>query len=523
MKRIFFFFLLSSIISLPALLRAASWLELRSPHFIMRYQSPEQKLAAFLLQKAEDTRETCQRTIGSVPPSPCLIYLAPSWEAFQEAQPAGEPPSWSVGTAYPGLDLICLRSPRGMKGSETDIEVILRHEYAHLALATALRGNEAPQWLDEGFAMLQSRGWNLSWTYIMSRGVLANALIPLEELVDGFPLDEHQAELAYAEGFSFVSFIKTDYGPDALPRLIRGLSNGLDAETALRQATGLGLRDLQRRWKEELKRSFSWIPIVTSFFSLWFLATLLFLLSYWLKRRKTKKTLEAWEKEEILTSNPLLDKRNRRLVVGIDLAGSPRRNTGACALAGETITSCTILHTDQEIIEYIEKEDPVLVAVDAPLKLPPGRKTIEDKNGEHFRPCDRELLRRRIPFFPITLGPMRLLTARGIRLKKALTSRGYSVIEVYPGAAQDIWNIGRKQDGLSTLSKGLKKRGVKRLDRKMSGDELDAITAALVGQLFLRGKAEVIGSPRRGAIIIPYPEKRVYHRRQRNRAKRKNS
>jgi hypothetical protein len=210
-------------------------------------------------------------------------------------------------------------------------------------------------------------------------------------------------------------------------------------------------------------------------------------------------------------------------VVGIDLAGSPRRDTGVCTLTGESITSCTILHTDQEIIEYIEKKDPALVAVDAPLNLPPGRKTMEDKNGEHFRPCDRELLRRGIPFFPITLGPMRLLTARGIRLKRVLTSRGYSVIEVYPGAAQDIWNIGRKQNGLSTLSRGLKKCGVKGLDRKMSGDELDAITAALVGQLFLRGKAEVIGSLSLGAIIIPYPKKRVYHRRQRNRAKQEDS
>jgi hypothetical protein len=304
MKRIFFLFFLSLIILSPELLPAASWLELRSPHFIMRYQKPEYKMASFLLQRAEEIREVDSQTIGSVPPYPCLIYLAPSWEAFQEAQPSGEPPSWSVGTAYPRLNLICLRSPRGMKGVGTDIEEVLRHEYAHLALATALKGNEAPQWLDEGFAMLQSKGWTLSWTYMMSRGVLSKSLIPLEELADGFPLDEYQAELAYAESFSFVSYIKQEFGPAALPRYINGLSHGLDTETALRQATGLGLKDLERRWKEDLKRKFSWIPIVTSFFSLWFLVTLLFLLSYWLKRRKTKKTLEEWEKEEVLTRDP---------------------------------------------------------------------------------------------------------------------------------------------------------------------------------------------------------------------------
>ncbi len=316
MKRIVLFSLFMLLFSSAAPLSASSWLELGSPHFILKYQSPEQKMAAFLLKKAEETREATLQAIKSVPPAPCLIYLAPTWEAFQGVQPAGEPPSWSVGTAYPALNLIILRSPRGMKGGGMDIEQVLRHEYAHLALATALKGHEAPPWLAEGFAMLQSKEWSLSRTYTLSRGVLTKGLISLERLSNGLPEDEYQAELAYAEYFSFVSYIKTDLGPEALPRLIRGLSYGLDTETALRQATGLGLRDLERRWKEDLKRRYSWIPIVTSFFSLWFLASLLFLLSYWLKRRRAKRILAEWEREEALTNNPpapaSAPKRNKR-------------------------------------------------------------------------------------------------------------------------------------------------------------------------------------------------------------------
>jgi len=202
-----------------------------------------------------------------------------------------------------------------------------------------------------------------------------------------------------------------------------------------------------------------------------------------------------------------MNREHHDKVVGIDLAGSPKRNTGICTLEKNRITFCTILHTDREIMNYIVKENPTLIAIDAPLNLPPGRRSIEDKNGEHFRPCDRELLRRGIRFFPITLGPMRLLTRRGIRAKRALKARGYSVIEVYPGAAQDIWHTGRKQDGLTKLRKGLEKLGVKGLNKKMNGDELDAITAALVGQLFLRGKAEVLGNFKHGAIVIPYTKK----------------
>jgi hypothetical protein len=116
MKRAIALLVFSVILVLPEILSAASWLELRTAHFIVRYQSPEQKMAAFLLKKAEETREATLQAIKSVPPAPCLIYLAPTWEIFQGVQPAGEPPSWSVGTAYPVLNLIILRSPRGMKG-----------------------------------------------------------------------------------------------------------------------------------------------------------------------------------------------------------------------------------------------------------------------------------------------------------------------------------------------------------------------------------------------------------------------
>jgi uncharacterized protein len=190
-------------------------------------------------------------------------------------------------------------------------------------------------------------------------------------------------------------------------------------------------------------------------------------------------------------------------IVGVDLAGSPKRNTGICSLKGMTIRSYATVFSDDEIISFIDKAQPELIAIDAPLNLPPGRKNIEDQNGEHFRPCDRELLKRKIRFFPITLGPMRSLTVRGIKLKNVLRQKGYKVIEMYPGAAQDVWCISRKQNGLPKLRRGLEKLGLKGLNKSMNGDELDAVTGALVGKLFLQGKAEVLGNFKEGAIVVP--------------------
>ncbi len=196
-------------------------------------------------------------------------------------------------------------------------------------------------------------------------------------------------------------------------------------------------------------------------------------------------------------------KEKRTTVCGVDLAGSPRRKTGICLLRGMTVAAYATVHTDEEILSFIEKARPALVAIDAPLGLPRGRISLEERSPLHFRESDLELRKRGIRFFPLTLGPMRMLTGRGMRLKKIIEERGIPVIEIYPGAAQDIWKVSRKQGGIAKLRRGLEKIGLKGLAKDMNGDELDAVTGALVGRLYLRGRAEALGDAAEGAIIVP--------------------
>ncbi len=186
--------------------------------------------------------------------------------------------------------------------------------------------------------------------------------------------------------------------------------------------------------------------------------------------------------------------------VGIDLAGSPRRPTGVCVLTGLGAAT-RVAGADDEIIAWVAASCPALVTIDAPLTLPPGRATIDDRNGEHFRECDRALQARGIRFFPITLGPMRMLTSRGIRLARALEARGFRVAEGYPGGAQDLWGIPRKQAGLPRLRRGLARFGVRGLSARMTNDELDAVTLALVGRFELLVRGEMWGGPR--GILMP--------------------
>jgi predicted nuclease with RNAse H fold len=192
------------------------------------------------------------------------------------------------------------------------------------------------------------------------------------------------------------------------------------------------------------------------------------------------------------------------IVVGLDLAGAEKRSTGFCLLNGMRAETCDV-YADSEILDKIEAASPSVVAIDAPLSLPPGRTTIEEKTAVHLREADRELLRRHIRFFPITLGPMRQLTKRGMNLKAALDGMGFKAIEVYPGGAQDVLGIPRKQQGLDHLRAGLERLGLTGLRSGMSDHELDAVTCAYVGKLFLEGNSVTYGAFEAG-IVMPADE-----------------
>jgi len=191
------------------------------------------------------------------------------------------------------------------------------------------------------------------------------------------------------------------------------------------------------------------------------------------------------------------------IVLGVDLAGSTSRPTGLCLLIEKKQCETWIVHEDIEILNSAVRHRPHVIAVDAPLSMPRGRRSLDRPEPIHFRECDLELRRRRIKFFPITIGPMRGLTKRGITVKRSLEKLGFKVIEVFPGGAQDVLGLPRKQHSLPKLVRGLITLGLKGLMTTVTGDEADAATCALTGLLYLKEDYEALGDADEGQIIMP--------------------
>ena len=101
---------------------------------------------------------------------------------------------------------------------------------------------------------------------------------------------------------------------------------------------------------------------------------------------------------------------------------------------------------------------------------------------------------------------------RGMRLAEQLRNEGLHVIESYPGAAQDILGIPRKGSSLKELKWGLNRAGItgRYLKDRVTHDEVDAITSALVGLFYLADDCIALGTPKEDYLIVPRSPKINY-------------
>jgi len=196
------------------------------------------------------------------------------------------------------------------------------------------------------------------------------------------------------------------------------------------------------------------------------------------------------------------------LVVGIDLSGSAKRGSGICVMRnGEA--HLAVRSTDEEIIQIVKEQESCLVSIDSPLGLPENRccadDTCECRQYGIMRQCERILKKRGINVYPCLIPSMQKLTLRGIRLARTLREHGYDVIESYPGAAQDILAMPRKRVSLEELKCALTDMGINVQGEKerITHDEIDALTSALVGFFYLARMYEAIGEASEGYLVIP--------------------
>jgi hypothetical protein len=223
------------------------------------------------------------------------------------AAPAGHgAPEWAVGTAYPREGIVVVAA-RGRRGELLDMDQILAHELAHMALDRALGAGAVPRWLTEGFAYLHSSDASFERGRTLIAATFSGRLIPIVDLEGAFPAREDEAALAYAESYDFVAFLarrgrwdddRDDGSRAAFRQLLFEIGQGKALDPAARAAFGRGILELEREWLGGLRERYLWLPIGLLATFVWVVGAGLLVLGWRRRRRLARVRMDAWQVQE---------------------------------------------------------------------------------------------------------------------------------------------------------------------------------------------------------------------------------
>ncbi len=276
-----------------------TWNRLDEGVFSFRFRPEEEKLAHYLLGYADDAWSRITSDLGLEWSDRIKIVIASSASDLREAAPSGRRvPGWAVGSAFPKENLILIKSPKLIIGGQPYFERVFIHELAHVALDEAMSPQRIPRWLHEGFAIREAGEWSISRGTLLTRAVLSGSLIPLRRLTEGFPLDEQEVKLAYAESADLVGYIFDTYEKEGFRAIVSAMADGYEFDRAVRRALSVSIYELEQGWRRHLKRRYTWVPIITSSLTLWGIASLVLIAGYLRKRKSAREKMELWEREE---------------------------------------------------------------------------------------------------------------------------------------------------------------------------------------------------------------------------------
>lgn len=224
------------------------------------------------------------------------IIIAGTHKEFKRSAPHGaDIPVWAAGVAYPKLNLIIINKER--INDNRELERVLRHEIAHVALGSIFIKKRPPLWLNEGLTMHLADDWGISRQIAIVRAMASGRLIPLERLTAGFPENSLDAETAYAQSYYFLAFLRDRFGGKVVGKLIKHLADGISPNTAFFHVTGMDIEDLEEDFNKWLSSRFSIYWIITGPYGFWVLAAALLAAAVIIKKRAAAKKLAEWEAE----------------------------------------------------------------------------------------------------------------------------------------------------------------------------------------------------------------------------------
>lgn len=224
------------------------------------------------------------------PRAKVLIAIAKDPATFRAWIGPGAP-EWGAAIAIPDEQRLILQG-RFAGSAAGDPRVALRHELAHLALHEQL-GRLPPRWFDEGYASVAAGEWSREQAFETSVGMVWRTLPTLTQLEDGFLHGGTEATWSYAMAHRAVSELSHLGGPAGLTHFLAYWQASGSFERAVRSAFGMTGEGFDRHWRQQTRRRYGALSLVTDLSLAVGLCSLFAVPVYISKRRRDRAKLEA--------------------------------------------------------------------------------------------------------------------------------------------------------------------------------------------------------------------------------------
>lgn len=189
---------------------------------------------------------------ASLPDAVTIYAYASQADAGPALAPSGR--AWAGGHAAPLFGTVVVVLPAQDVDAPTRMAREVPHELTHVLIAqkAGARVANVPSWLNEGLAVMNENAPEASAAANLAQARSAGRWQSLASLCGPFPADAALAQTAYAESESLVRYLRDRHGSQTITRLLDSYADGLDCQSAVSQALGLSLDQLEQEWAQSI-------------------------------------------------------------------------------------------------------------------------------------------------------------------------------------------------------------------------------------------------------------------------------
>jgi len=224
-----------------------SWQSLTEGKVTICWYEGDKSFAQELMATAQQALARLAEDTGAELEKPAKLYIYANAQDLQGAMIY--PQEWTGGVAFTRHGIMAIGiAPANLDWGKRAIA----HELTHLVIhqMTFNPYIDLPTWLDEGLAMHTEGLLEPIFTDYLDRAIAENSLISVQSLSSPFSAYAEESVLSYAQSYSLLDFLITNYGQEKMLELLNTFRQGSSYDGALERVYGFDMDGLDTLWRD---------------------------------------------------------------------------------------------------------------------------------------------------------------------------------------------------------------------------------------------------------------------------------